>query len=292
MDCKEHDFKTESGYSVCRNCGFSKRAIHYNNKNQEIISKLSENELEILKMLKKASYMKFPKNSQFYRMLKINYHAELNDKPLTPFQYLRLQLILGRLNINPNLKKNITREIESKKPKHITEIYNLLYTITSKQDLPITYTELKEVIDSFTDKKTFFKPLQMENLKQLSVRKYYWYISKTIEEKCDYMTKQEKMKFYRIVKNYYDLIRFKLSYGCNPTILINFLLYKSVNQLLDKRKLKNRLKVNSVKDLMTKAVFNNPQINKKKTSNSIFLQIKNEKLDKDFEYKIRFFKEN
>ena len=118
----------------------------------------------------------------------------------------------------------------NKKFKSQDEIREEFYNLICIYDLPITSSEFIEMLN--TDRTQKFKPLT--KLQNTKIRKYYWYITKQIEKarKMLNFSYEESQQAYKIVFNYYNLIRFKMLKSTNPTHLIHNLVYYTIRERL------------------------------------------------------------
>jgi hypothetical protein len=223
------------------------------------------------------------------RALMLDYRIRLRYQPISINQYNRLQNILDKLRMSSKQKKDILEEIKKEKPKNIREMINCLYRIIAINDLPYTYKELYDIVNSFTEDRKNFNAFSLNSLKTAKRRTYYWYISKTLEDKCTYLTNEEKMKVYKIVKNYYDLLRFKMNIGSNPIVLLNYLIWQTVKQKISQKELKKRLK-RDIGHFTSRKYFDNPQLASTPRIKETFKQIKDNNLDNSFEEKLLLVK--
>ena len=213
-----HNFVYNNGYKSCIECGECEKIDYWNEDlNYEVINR---------ETYRQSSKRKL-KNSKWKRYLHIN------NRYLTNTSHLIHRKILDTLNIIPlssKTKKKLYKYMINKKFKSSSEINEAFYNIICIHDFPITSTEFINMLN--IDKTQKFKPLT--KLKNTNVRKYYWYITKQIEKarKMLNFSYEESQQVYKIVFNYYNLIRFKMLKSTNPIHLIHNLVYYTIREKL------------------------------------------------------------
>lgn len=141
--------------------------------------------------------------------------------------FRKLNSLLNCLDtsINGAQREKLFNYVTMKKPKSVNGMYISAIEYIIEYDLPITTKKLIDIIANELNSDRF-KLYQISNIKTL--RKYYWLILKQLQN-IPYISDEKRMKFYKSIKRYYDLIRFKLAIACDPTHLIGFLIYEMVN---------------------------------------------------------------
>jgi len=215
-----HNFVNENGYNVCHCCGEAFES-HYWNKEQE----------------KRDTYNRsvpiqtkgFKPNYKWNRLLQIN---KRSSTKLSPFVYSEILCILNLLPLSPKVKKSLYNYILKRKITTYIGVCKTFYKLICKLDLPLTTTEYIKILK--IGRKHRFKPLS--NFKNMeSLRKYYWYINRQIEKAKQILnfSPEEKEIIYKIVLNYYNLIRFKMLKSSNPIYLIQNLVYYTIRDKLE-----------------------------------------------------------
>ncbi len=163
--------------------------------------------------------------------------TQLPDRIITRKQYFENNIgiyIFRKMNsllncldafINSVQREKLFTYITIKKPQSINEMYISAIEYVIKRDLPITTKKLIDIIANELNSDRF-NLYQIANTKTL--RKYYWLILKHLND-IPYINDEKRMKFFKSIKRYYDLIRFKLAIACDPTHLIGFLVYEMIN---------------------------------------------------------------
>jgi len=213
----EHKFVYENGYHVCCNCGIAKDS-HYWDKDQS----------DMVFDRNKPKEEKYFMNNKWKNLLRKN---NIYTMPFYYHAYTEILFIVNLLPFPDKMKKNLREYMISKKFKSCNDVIKNFYKLICKLDLPITSAEFLEILKS--NKKQGFKPLtKLRNVE--NVRKYYWYINKQIEQarKILNFSNTEKQELYKIVLNYYNLIRFKMCKSSNPIYLIENLIYYTIREKL------------------------------------------------------------
>jgi len=210
-----HNFVYNNGYKCCIKCGESEKSHYWNDDlTYETINR----------ELYKQPIKKIKDNK--WKTLLYRSHLFLNETP--HFLHKKILEILNILPLSLKAKKNLYIYIISKKYKSYNEIRKAFYNIICIHDLPITSKKFVKILNTDTVQK--FKPLT--KLRNTSVRKYYWYISKQIENarKIINFSYEESQDIYKIVFDYYNLIRFKMLKSPNPIYLIHNLVYYTIRE--------------------------------------------------------------
>ena len=217
-----HHFVNENGYSCCTNCGEAKN-IHYWSEDylHDVIIRI----LPIHHYSKNTNYSFNRKWKHLMRMNKI-YGNKTN-------RYINEEIlkILNLFPLSHEVKGNIYSYMMGKEFSSYNEVCKTFYELICVNDLPITSKEFIKILQA--EKKTKFKLLTKLNGVE-NARKYYWYITKQIEKARNILnfSHEEGQEIYKIVLDYYNLIRFKLLKSANPTYLIHNLVYYTVRERL------------------------------------------------------------
>lgn len=218
-------FVIENGYNVCKCCGLTDTENnHYWHKNQNLDVYI-RSEMKEIKKDKKL-------NKNWYYLLKIN-KIYTSNKSHT---HTEIKYILNQFPLNDKRKTNLYQYLMSKNLKSNKEVWESFYKIICILDLPITTKEYIGILKKERNRRRVFTPLTFNsntfNTKSISVRKYYWYISKCINkaQKLLNLSHEEEQDIYKIVFNYYNLIRFRMLKSLNPIHLIQNLVYYTIRQ--------------------------------------------------------------
>ena len=194
--------------------------------------------------------------------------------------YKEVMLILNVLPLSSNAKYELFVYLSNKNITSYNELCAILYDIVCRRDLPITTADFLNVLQD--DRKYKFK-LCTKIEKMSSVRKYYWYINKLTEKakKILNLSHEEAQRIYKIVLNYYNLIRFKMLKSSNPINLIQTLIYYTVREKIQP----NQQKFNKRNFGMTNFVFTTYLVR-------FLIEIKQKNLDCNFFEKLEISKRN
>jgi hypothetical protein len=269
-----HIFINENGYQVCKHCGIAE-STHYWNKDQtsEIMKRFTP--IKTAKYNKTGKYHK--SEAEWNRLLQLNSRLTTD---ISHFLYKEIIILLNMLPLSSEIKKNIHNYLIKKNLKSYRELIDAFYRLICIHDLPLTSVEFLEILQIGREYK--FKPLtKLSNME--STRKYYWYITKQIEKakKILNFSNEDTQRIYKIVLNYYNLIRFKMLKSSNPIYLIQNLVYYTIREKLQPNQhnfSKRNFEVQN-SSFMTSIIK--------------FLQeIKNLKLDSNFSEKLKISKRN
>lgn len=204
-----HQYVYENGYKICVNCGIAETETYFNIE----CRKIEENNKNSRKRVLTTS------NSQNWnRLLRIDKYKE---KVFTKSRfYLVLNLLTEYLN-DTQIELLKVKVLQFHKLNRIKDVYKAVYEECYKNDFSITSKELTDVFQEFS-KNTYFKILQDTSNLEI-IRKYYWLINKTLN-KCQ-LSMENHMRCYKMVYNYYRLIRFGMNSGINPVLLIKTISY-------------------------------------------------------------------
>lgn len=217
------DFINENGYSVCINCGITETEDnHYWSEDQNNHDVYKRN--EIREISKKTKGLK----KNWYYLLRIN-KMYIRSKSHV---YVEVLYILNQLPFTPKIKKDLYQYIISKNFKSYKDVWNAFYKIICDLDLPITTVEYIKILNA--KRKKAYNPFTKNNINTVKVRKYYWYITKSIEKarKILDFSHEQAHDLYKIVFNYYNLIRFGMFKSTNPINLIQNLVYYTIREIL------------------------------------------------------------
>ena len=221
MSCVSHIFTNKNGYKVCTSCGEAEKT-HYWSKDRKNDA-FSRNQPVPVPI-------KIHFNSKWYRLLNIN-----SKYGKSKFIYVNDEVlcIVNQLPFSVNIRKELYSYIMNKKFTSFKEVWEAFYRIICIRDLPITTKEYISIINSKRNRKKSFKIFKPTHRNE-SVRKYYWYITKCIKKAQDIIgfSYKEGQDLYKIVFNYYILIRFKMLKSTNPILLIENLVYYTIRDKL------------------------------------------------------------
>jgi len=206
---------------------------------------------------------------------RIKQRAQYFENTIGVYIFRKINSLLNCLDafINSTQREKLFNYITTKRPKTINIMYILTIEYIIRHDLPITTRKLIDIIKNELNSDRF-KFYQIGNIKTL--RKYYWLILKKLYD-IPYINDEKRTEFYKSIKQYYDLIRFKLAIPCNPTHLIGFLIYEMVNSYC----------LSIPKKLMTHKILGSSYFFKLGHRDQLKM-IKENKLDKNIELKLKF----
>lgn len=196
---------------VCNICGIAETRIYYNEKYKSI----EESNTSKIRSWKNTN------NHNGKRLFKVDQYKE-NIYTKSRF-YLVLNLFTEYLN-NTQIEILKKKILQFNKLNKIKDVYRAIYEECYKNDFPITSKELIDIFQEFS-KNTYFKIFQDTSNLEV-IRKYYWLINRTLN-KCQ-LSMENHMRCYKMVYNYYNLIRFGMNSGINPILLINTITYFSL----------------------------------------------------------------
>lgn len=214
-----HHFVNKNGYSCCINCGEAERT-HYWSKD------LLHDAIINIKPIRTANYQQFSR--KWKHLMRMN---KIYGKKKTHYLAKEIFKILNQFHLSHKVKGNIYSYMMGKSFSSYNEVCKTFYELICVNDLPITSKEFIKILQA--EKKTKFKMFTVLNGVE-NARKYHWYISKQIEKAKEILnfSHEEGQEIYKIVLNYYNLIRFKLLKSSNPTYLIHNLVYYTVRNKL------------------------------------------------------------
>ena len=213
-----HNFFHENGYSVCTICGEAENSHYWHNDKIH----------EAINRIKPIQIGKYQTNDKWKKLIRTNKKYTVNKSPYLTEEILE---ILNQLPLSSEVKGNLYSYLMRKKFKYLNEVWKNFYKLICINDLPITTTEFLKILQNGKRYKVKpFKKLQ----KVENGRKYYWYITKQLNkaQKILGFSPEEARKIYKIVFNYYNLIRFKMLKSSNPIHLIQNLVYYTVREKL------------------------------------------------------------
>lgn len=223
MECYDHShvFVFERGYRVCKKCGIAIKEDYFSLEDSVMRIK-RENANEKLRVRKR-----FSKNAYWNRIFTVENRYAKDNNHYEMIYFLRLA---NNLDLNEKQKKILYREFKRKKHRGYKEVCLTVFETICKHDMPITFLEYKKLVASLFRTASFLIKMMSYN----KHRKYYWFIQKVLDNPSVRMSKEEKMKAYHIIRNYYCLIRFVLSRPYKPTALIRELAYRVIKKELGK----------------------------------------------------------
>jgi len=214
-----HIYVNENGNRVCKHCGEAEIAHYWNN----------DQTYEIMKRFTPIQTVKDKKlDVKWKRLLQLNSRLTLD---MNHHLYIEILTILNLLPLSSGIKKQLHSYMINKNFKSYKQVYETFYKLICIHDFPLTSTEFLKILN--TGKKNRYKPLtKIQNVE--SVRKYYWYITEQIEKarKILDFSHEDGQRIYKIVFDYYNLIRFKMLKALNPTYLIHNLIYYTIREKL------------------------------------------------------------
>jgi hypothetical protein len=215
-----HTFVNENGYKVCIECGEAEDTHYWSKQDDEVFHRSEGITTKNMSL-----------NGNWRRLLNMNLKYVKSK-----YTYVNNEIIhiLNQLPFSVSVRKDLYTYIMSKKLTSFIEVWDTFYKVICVQDLPITTEEYIDILNSERQRKKalkMFKPIH----KVESIRKYYWYITKCIEKarKILDFPYEEGQDLYKIVFNYYNLIRFKMLKSTNPIRLIENLVYYAVRDKLE-----------------------------------------------------------
>ncbi len=212
-----HVFIHKNGFNVCIHCGIAKDSHYWNKDQNDIVFDRDTPKEE--KYFMNGKWKKLLRKNKIYTM-PFYYHA-----------YTEILFIMNLLPFSNKIKIKLREYMINKKLTSCDAVIKNFYNMICRLDLPITSAEFLKILKN--NKKQSFKPLT--KLRKIeNVRKYYWYINKQIEQaqKILDFSHIERQELYKIVLNYYNLIRFKMCKSSNPIYLIENLIYYAVREKL------------------------------------------------------------
>ncbi len=222
-----HTFTNKDGFSVCTHCGIIEEKTHYwsDDLTNEAFNRIENKQAG-------RYYNLSPPNQTFewywYNLLKINRRF---SKDNSSYVNTEITYIFNQLPFSSEVKNKLHTYLRNKKLTSYKEVWDTIYKIICVLDLPLTTTDFLKILNTDRKRKKTFKPLTTHNE---SIRKYYWYISKSIEKARKIMgfSHEQGQELYKLVYNYYNLIRFRLLKSANPILLIQNLTYYAIRDKL------------------------------------------------------------
>jgi len=215
MSCEEHSFINENGFKCCTSCGIALTEMYWDNEHKKHEFGLRQRAIVM---------SNYTHNTHWRRLLRLNN----NSNAIMPsFIYKEVLAILNLLPIAPTLKRDFHTYITNMKIKSYDELCKVFYDLVCKHDLPITTADFIKTLR--TGRKHDYKLLT--KLKSVEyIRKYYWYINKLMHKAKELLnlSNEETQHIYKIVFNYYNLIRFRMYKSSNPVYLIQNLIYYTI----------------------------------------------------------------
>ncbi len=223
MTCNEHNFINENGFKCCITCGIATREHYW------CIDLTRESCKNNILALRPMFFFSPHKNWKRLLQTNTNFTAEMSS-----FIHIEILNILNLLPFSSKTKKDLYNYIIKKKIKSYDEVCKIFYTLICKLDLPIITKDFIKILHY--GRKDKYKPLtKLKNIKNITnIRKYYWYIGKQVEKAKEILnlSNEEAQDIYKIVLNYYNLIRFKMLKTSNPISLIQNLIYYTIREII------------------------------------------------------------
>jgi hypothetical protein len=212
-----HIFVHENGYQICSNCGEAE-SVHYWNE---------DSLTEVINRSQPIQTPSYKINDKWKKLMRVNQIFAVEKSSYLTDEILK---ILNQLPLSSEVKGNLHNYLMKKRFKSYNEVCKAFYKLICINDLPLTTVEFIEILQ--TERK--YKVKILTKLKGESVRKYYWYITKQIEKAREILnfSPEESQQIFKIVFNYYNLIRFKMLKASNPTHLIQNLVYYTIRDKL------------------------------------------------------------
>ena len=219
----EHTYINNSGFKCCTHCGIAKNT-HYWNEDQtyELLSRSTPP-----RFFRVKNQFNYKTNRKWERLLTVDRNFTTG---ISGHLFNEVLSILQLLPLTPERKNDVYNYILNKKFTSYQEVCEAFYKLLHIHDLPLTTKEFLEILKN--GRKHDYKLLTRIKDNTKIIRKYYWYISKQMEiaRKILNFSYEESQEIYKIVFDYYNLIRFKMFKASNPTTLIKNLIYYTIRE--------------------------------------------------------------
>ena len=218
MSCEKHSFVNEHGYKCCISCGISILEHYWND---DLTHEANERNMSTTR----PKFMRY--NKDWKRLSNLNKNL---TTAIPNHIYREILTVINALPLSSVVKKNLHNYMTSMKIRSYDEVCKTFYNLICKHDLPITTSDFIDILQS--GKKYRYKLLtKLRNVS--NVRRYYWYINKEVQKAKELieLSNEESQDIYKIVLNYYNLIRFKMLKTSNPISLIQNLVYYTIREI-------------------------------------------------------------